>query len=128
MRPHVEIVDERDLIWHPAELPGATGTAEQRNLAYDEEDGSASATLRFVTDWSRPAGTHDAETEWFVLSGSVTVGDEVLTEGGYWMAPTGVWTPPLTVSGGTVTGSTGIIDVNGNLLLSSGTITALPGL
>jgi hypothetical protein len=101
MRPHVELVDERDLIWHIAEFAHATGTAEQRNLSYDEEDGSASLKVRFTSDWSRPAGVHVAETEWLVLSGEVTIGDTVLGPEGYWHAPIGVWTPPLTVKAGT---------------------------
>lgn len=101
MRPHVEIIDERDLIWHPAEFVGATGEARQKNLAYDEEDGSVSAKIEFLTDWSRPAGVHDAETEWFVLSGSVRLGDEVLTKGSYFQAPIGVLTPPIEVEAGT---------------------------
>ncbi len=101
MRPHVEIIDEQDLIWHQAEFVHATGSAEQRNLSYDEEDGSLSAKVRFSTDWTRPAGVHGAETEWFVLAGEVRLGEEVLGEGGYWMAPTGVWTPPLSVAAGT---------------------------
>jgi len=101
MRPHVEIVDERDFIWHLAEFEHATGTAEQRNLSYDEEDGSASVKVRFTSDWSRPAGVHVAETEWLVLSGQVTLGDTVLGDGGYWHAPIGVWTPAITVTAGT---------------------------
>ncbi len=101
MRPHVELIDSADLIWHPAEFPESTGTARQQHLAYDEEDGSLSAKVHFDTDWSRPAGVHSAETEWFVLSGEVRLGDEVLTEGGYWTAPIGVWTPPIAVTAGT---------------------------
>lgn len=101
MRPHVEIIDSADLIWHPAEFPESTGIVRQQHLAYDEEDGSLSAKVRFDTDWSRPAGVHGAETEWFVLSGEVRLGDEVLGEGGYWTAPTGVWTPPISVTAGT---------------------------
>src|SRR4051794_82089 len=101
MRPHVELVDERDLIWHLAEFEHATGTAEQRNLSYDEEDGSASLKVRFTSDWSRPAGVHVAETEWLVLSGQVRIGDTVLGPEGYWHAPVGVWTPELTVTAGT---------------------------
>ncbi|GAA3228329.1 DUF4437 domain-containing protein [Actinocorallia longicatena] len=101
MRPHVEIVDERDLIRHPAELPQGAGTAEQRNLSYDEEDGSASLKIRFTSAWSRPAGVHLADTEWFVLEGEVTVGGTELGPGGYWSAPKGVLTPPLTAAEGT---------------------------
>ena len=101
MRPHVEIIDEKDLIAHPAELPGGIGDVTQRNLSYDEEDGSVSARLSFATDWSRPAGVHNASTEWFVISGSMTLGDETFGEGGYWHAPAGLLTPPLTVAAGT---------------------------
>ncbi|OPC79633.1 hypothetical protein B4N89_00545 [Embleya scabrispora] len=101
MRPHVELIDERDLIWHPAEFRHATGTAEQLNLSYDEEDGSASLKVRFTSDWTRPAGTHQADTEWYVLSGSVTIGDTTLGPEGYWTTPAGVLTPPVTVTAGT---------------------------
>lgn len=101
MRPHVEIIDERDLIQHPAEFQHATGSAEQRNLSYDEEDGSASLKVRFTSDWSRPAGVHHAATEWYVLSGQVTIGDTALGPHGFWMAPTGVWTPAVSVAEGT---------------------------
>ena len=102
MRPHVEIIDEKDLIWHPAEFPESTGTARQRHLSYDEEDGSLSARIEFITDWSRPAGRHHAETEWYVLSGEVRLGEETLHEGGYWQAPIGVVTPAIRVAAGTV--------------------------
>ncbi|HBX77213.1 MAG TPA: hypothetical protein DEG43_06190 [Acidimicrobiaceae bacterium] len=101
MRPHVEIIDQADLIWHPGEFPLAEGAAVQKHLAYDEEDGSLSAVVRFDTDWSRCGGIHHADTEWFVLSGQVTIGSEVLTEGGYWMAPKGVVTPAITATKGT---------------------------
>lgn len=100
MRPHVELVDERDLIWHQAEFEHATGTAVQRNLSYDEEDGSATLKIRFTSAWQRPAGVHAAQTEWFVLAGSVMVGDQELGAGGYWCAPKGSITPPLKVSEG----------------------------
>lgn len=101
MRAHVELIDEKDLIWHPAEFQNATGTAEQRNLSYDEEDGSASLKVRFTSDWSRPAGVHAAETEWFVLSGRVVIGDTELGPEGYWTAPLGVHTPAIRVDAGT---------------------------
>ncbi|MFJ6797208.1 DUF4437 domain-containing protein [Streptomyces sp. NPDC091268] len=101
MRPHVELVDERDLIWHTGEFEHARGSAEQRNLSYDEEDGSASLKVRFTTDWSRPPGVHHAATEWYVLRGRVTVGDTVLGPEGFWMAPAGVRAPAVTAAAGT---------------------------
>ena len=101
MRPHVELVDEKDLLWHVAELPHGTGEARQRNLCYDEENGAASLSMEFLTDWSRGAGQHAAQTEWFILSGEVKLGDTVLGEGGYWCAPRGVPTPRMEVKAGT---------------------------
>ena len=101
MRPHVELVDEKDLIWHMAELPHGTGEARQRNLNYDEEDGAASLLVEFQTDWQRGPGLHAAQTEWFVLEGRITIGDHVLCEGGYWCAPRGVSTPAVSADAGT---------------------------
>lgn len=101
MRPHVEFVHEKDLLWHMAELPHGQGDARQKNLCYDEEDGSASLRVDFVSDWSRPSGLHSAMTEWYVLKGEVQVGDETLTDGGYWCAPKGVLTPAINVKAGT---------------------------
>ncbi len=55
MRPHVELIQESDLCWHPAELPGGDGKVRQRNLSYDEEDGSASTRLIFDSAWTARA-------------------------------------------------------------------------
>jgi len=102
MRPHVELVDERDLIWHIAEFSHASGEALQQNLSYDEEDGSASLRVKFSSDWSRPAGLHTALTEWYILSGEVTIGEQTLTDGDYWCAPKGILTPAIKAKAGTI--------------------------
>jgi quercetin dioxygenase-like cupin family protein len=101
MRPHVELIDERDLLWHVAELPHSEGEARQQNLSYDEEDGSASLRVNFATDWRRGPGLHAAQTEWFVLEGRVQFGDHTLHKGGYWCAPKGVASPEIRASAGT---------------------------
>ncbi|MBX2857989.1 MAG: DUF4437 domain-containing protein [Cellvibrionaceae bacterium] len=101
MRPHVEFVHQDDLIWHMAELPHGQGEAKQQNLSYDEEVGSASLRVIFSSDWSRVSGLHAAVTEWYVLSGEVKIGDQVLGEGGYFCAPKGVLTPALKVKANT---------------------------
>ena len=101
MRPHVELINQADYIWHPADFIHHEGRAFQRNLSVDEEDGSASLKVSFETEWSRPGGYHHADTEWYVLSGSVTIGDTVLGEQGYWHAPKGVAVPPIKVAAGT---------------------------
>ena len=40
MRPHVEVIQDTDYIWHKADLPASTGEAREQRLSYDEEDGS----------------------------------------------------------------------------------------
>lgn len=100
MRPHVEIIQAEDLIWHAAELPKSRGEARQRNLSYDEEDGSASTQVVFDTDWERPGGVHHADTEWFVMEGEVTLGEEVLKSYDYFQCPKGLFCPPITAKKG----------------------------
>ena len=101
MRPHVELIDENDLLWHMAELPHGDGEARQRNLSYDEENGAASLSVEFITDWQRGPGYHAAQTEWFVLDGEVQIGDKTLRKGGYWCAPRNVGTPGIRAAAGT---------------------------
>lgn len=101
MRAHVELVDEKDLLWHVAELPHGEGEARQKHLCYDEENGAASLRVDFDTDWRRGPGLHTAQTEWFVLEGEVQFGEHRLTKGGYWCAPTGIATPEVQAKAGT---------------------------
>lgn len=100
-RPHVELIDQQDYLWHPAELPMGTGEARQQNLSYDEEDGSASLRVRFDTDWHRPGGWHNADTEWYVLDGEITIGEEQLGRDGYVRVPRGVAAPSTGARAGT---------------------------
>ncbi|MGI9291609.1 MAG: DUF4437 domain-containing protein, partial [Gammaproteobacteria bacterium] len=102
MRPHVELIQESDLIWRPAELPGGQGKgAKQKNLSVDEEDGSASMRVVFDKAWIRPAGYHHADVEWYVMGGRVRIGDRYLIKGGYWRAPAGLSVPKIEVEAGT---------------------------
>lgn len=103
MRPHVELIHEDDYIWRPAEpeLPRGEGSAKQRNLSLDEEDGSASLRVDFVSDWGRPGGFHHADTEWYVLEGEIDVGGKRLGKGGYFHAPKGAAMPYLKAKEGT---------------------------
>ncbi|MGN0063294.1 MAG: DUF4437 domain-containing protein, partial [Nocardioides sp.] len=66
MRPHVELIQEDDYVWHGAELPGGEGRASERRLSVDEEDGSSPLRVDFHTDWGRSAGIHHANTEYYV--------------------------------------------------------------
>ena len=100
MRPHVELIQESDLCWHPAELPGGDGKVRQRNLSYDEEDGSASTRLIFESAWHRPAGYHHADIEWYVMTGAVKLGEQTMGKGGYFRAPAGLRVPEISVAEG----------------------------
>ena len=102
MRPHVELIQEADLCWHAAELRKGGQGAKQRNLSYDEEDGSASMRVVFDKAWSRPGGYHEADTEWYVEEGRIRIGDRYLTKGGYWRAPAGLAVPKIEVEAGTI--------------------------
>ncbi len=101
MRPHVELIHNDDLIWHPAELPRGEGSATQRNLSYDEENGAASTRVIFESAWSRPAGYHHADTEWYILDGEATIGHSTFGKGSYLRAPAGLRVPALEVKEGT---------------------------
>lgn len=90
MRPHVEIIHEKDYVWHNAELVAGSGRASERRLSVDEEDGSSSLRIDFNTDWSRSAGIHHANTEYFVIEGEMRIGNQTMGKGGYIQAPQGV--------------------------------------
>ena len=95
MRPHVELIQEDDLIWHDGEFPHAVGGSAQRNLSYDEENGAASTRVRLEKGWRRPRGYHHAITEWYVLSGSVLVDGREHGKGTYWRAPRLMMVPEM---------------------------------
>jgi len=102
VRPHVELIQQDDLVWHDdAELPKGSGRVIQRNLSYDEENGAASTKLHFKTDWSRPAGYHEADTEWYILDGEAKFGDQMLRKGAYFRVPAGKMVPEIQVKEGT---------------------------
>ena len=101
MRPHVELIQESDLVWHEAELPRGQGKGtKQKNLSYDEEDGSASMRVVFDKAWSRPGGYNHADIEWYVIQGRIRVGDRYMGKGGYLRAPAGLAVPKIEVDAG----------------------------
>lgn len=101
LRPHVEIINECDYVWHVAELPASEGKARQRNLCIDEETGASSLRIDFSDNWSRQAGWHEADVEFYVMEGSLTVGGHKLERGGYLQVPKGALTPAMNATAGT---------------------------
>ena len=90
MRPHVELIDQADYVWHGAELIKGNGRASERRMSVDEEDGSSSLRVDFHTDWNRGPGIHHANTEYYVLDGEMRIGGQTIGKGGYVQAPRGV--------------------------------------
>ncbi|MEO3784370.1 DUF4437 domain-containing protein [Actinocorallia sp. B10E7] len=90
MRPHVELIQENDYVWHGAELIGGEGRASERRLSVDEEDGSCSLRVDFHTRWGRGPGVHHADTEFYVLEGSMTYAGKEYGKGAYLYVPKGV--------------------------------------
>ncbi|GID90789.1 DUF4437 domain-containing protein [Amorphoplanes digitatis] len=90
MRAHVELIHEDDYIFHAGELPYGEGGILERRLSVDEEDGSSSLALHATADWGRAAGVPHADTEFYVVSGSLTYGGRELGPGGYLQVPRGV--------------------------------------
>jgi len=101
MRPHVELIQEKDLVWHEAELHKGSRRARQRNLSYDEENGAASTRVVFDRAWNRAAGYHHADVEWYIMQGQVKLGDRLLGKGTYLRAPAGLRIPAMQVAAGT---------------------------
>lgn len=101
MRPHVEMITDKDYVWHGAELVGGEGRASERRLSVDEEDGSSSLRVDFHTRWGRGPGIHHANTEYHILEGSMTYGSKEIGKGGYVYAPRGVPTDSITFAEGT---------------------------
>jgi hypothetical protein len=100
VRPHVELIHEDDYVWHHAELVGGEGRASERRLSVDEEDGSSSLRVDFRTDWGRGPGIHHANTEYYVLDGSMTYDGREMGKGAYVYAPRGVPIAAITVREG----------------------------
>jgi len=101
VRPHVEAIQQSDLVWHQAELHKVNTAARQRNLSYDEENGAASTRVLFDKAWSQPTGYYHADVEWYVLHGQVRLGERFLGKGSYFRAPAGLRIPQLEVAAGT---------------------------
>ena len=95
MRPHVEVIQQADLMQHDAEFPSAVGGAWQRNLSYDEEVGAASTRVGLEKGWRRPMGYQHAITEWYVLDGKIEIGGKEYGKGTYWRAPIGMVVPEI---------------------------------
>jgi hypothetical protein len=89
VRAHVELIHENDYIFHTGELPYGEGRILERRLSTDEEDGSSSLSLHATSDWGRGPGVVHADTEFYVVEGSLLYGGQEIGAGGYIQVPQG---------------------------------------
>ncbi len=98
---HAQLIRERRLVFHAAELPGGTGCARQRNLQVDEYTGKALTIVQFDTEWKRLAGFNHRDFEWLVIEGKITVGDTECGPLDYIFMPGGARLPIMVAAAGT---------------------------
>ncbi|MEO0579143.1 MAG: DUF4437 domain-containing protein [Pseudomonadota bacterium] len=98
-RPHIEPFVELNEGYKPFRLLGFVGS-EYKTLSLDVDTGACSLKVRFNNGYSRPPGLSYSDTELFLLSGSMTYGDETLVEGHYLFIPAGHSTPAIKVDDG----------------------------
>ncbi|MBV9134385.1 MAG: DUF4437 domain-containing protein [Chloroflexi bacterium] len=84
-RPHIEFVQQQDL---PFET--LTDGLDFKRLSFDAETGASSSLVRYPTNWRRPGAIHyEADDEFYVLSGDLTISGTTYTEHCYGFLPAG---------------------------------------
>ena len=92
-RGHVEIVNERDFEPVPLERGWPSG-AEARILSLDSETGALTAVVELAPGFRRGAGHLTADSDLYVLEGTLRVGGETLGRGAYQYRPPGATQEP----------------------------------
>jgi hypothetical protein len=94
-RPHIEPFVETNVPWKRMTLPGFPKGMRYKMLSLDTDTGACSMKVLFEPGFQMPPGMSYSEMELFVLSGSVTVGDQTHGPGYYFCVPAGVAMPAL---------------------------------
>ena len=99
-RPHIEPFVETNVAWKKMTLPGFGKGMRYKMLSLDTDTGACSMKVMFEPGYRQPPGMSYSEMEMFVLSGSVTVGDQVHGPGYYFFVPAGVAMPAVSAPRG----------------------------
>jgi hypothetical protein len=86
-RPHIEPFVETNVAWKKMTLPGFGKGMRYKMLSLDTDTGACSMKVMLEPGYRQPPGMSYSEMEMFVLSGSVTVGDQVHGPGYYFFVP-----------------------------------------
>ena len=94
-RPHIEPFVETNVPWKKMTLPGFGKGMRYKMLSLDTDTGACSMKALLEPGYRQPPGMSCSELEIFVLSGSLTVGDQVHGPGHFFFVPAGVAMPAL---------------------------------
>ena len=99
-RPHIEPFDERTTPFRRLTLPGFPRGLHYKTLSVDSSTGACSLVVKFESGWHRPAGFSYSELEFFLLDGSIEIGERRCGPGEYLWVPAGVSLPSMQVERG----------------------------
>jgi hypothetical protein len=84
-RPHIEFVQHQDLSFQTAH-----DGLDAKRLSFDADTGASSGLVRYPAGWRRPGPIHyQADDEFYVLSGDLTISGTTYTEHCYGFLPAG---------------------------------------
>ena len=93
-RGWVEPVHANEIAWEPMHGEGWPAGAELRTLSRDADSGALTGVVRLPQGYRRGAGSHAGETELYVQSGDLRVGDTLRGRGYYEYNPPGIAQEP----------------------------------
>ena len=88
-RGWVELAHGHELDWEPMHGDNWPAGADARALSLDGESGALSCVLRLPPGYRRGPGSHVGETEYYVISGGLRIGDTLRGRGYYEYLPPG---------------------------------------
>lgn len=99
-RPHIEPFVDTDVSFKKMTLPGFPKHMLYKMLSLDTETGACSMTVQLKPGYKQPPGLTYTDTEVFIMSGKVRIGDKTWGQGTYLYWPAGVSLPALSTSTG----------------------------
>lgn len=102
-RPHVEFIHARSLPWMDVKLGPGRSMIGFKCLSEEADTGACTALLRYPPGWqSAGPEVFDGEEEFFVLRGSLTLGDRIVGLHDYVYIPAGLPRPELASPDGAI--------------------------
>ncbi|HVB46694.1 MAG TPA: cupin domain-containing protein [Streptosporangiaceae bacterium] len=93
-RPFIEFLHEQALPWDRGLYGGGRPDVEVKMLSLDDETGASTTLVRYPPGWHRDKPEHLlADEEFFVLAGSLTIGEQAYHELSYAFLPSGFLRP-----------------------------------